>query len=117
MKPGPKPKTQRNPGLDALDKTVAESTATPEPQFEEPAKVVTVPDEPDCQNVSDNLTLPELYSNIANEVQMSPVTKMDNVKKFIELHEGFQFPNHTADSDKIRYMEIVAHFKLYEVDQ
>lgn len=119
----------------ALDKNVRErlgaaiaadkSTATPEPQFEETA-TIAVPDEPmdktpapepDCHNVTDNLTTKEFYRNIANEVQMSSVTKMENVKKFPKMHEGFQFPNQMPDPDKIRYMENVAHFKLFEVDQ
>ncbi|KKL77926.1 hypothetical protein LCGC14_2030030 [marine sediment metagenome] len=121
VKRGRKPKTQHNSGLLAMEKTT-EETVTPKPEFEEPVNIVTVPepstDAPPPENKPVNiLTLPEFYRTIANEVQMSSVTKMLNVKKFPEMHEGFQFPNHMPDPDKIRYMENVAHFKLYEVDQ
>ena len=104
-----------------------ETTATPTPQFDESVKIMTVkePETDEKQQIENKrqnndvniLTLTQFYRNVANDMQTSPATKMMNVKKFVELHEGFQFPNHTADIEKIRYMETVAHFKLYEVDK
>ena len=56
----------------------------------------------------------DLYVKIINERQMSTVTKAQNINTFLALHPGLRFPQPIQTDMKIRYIEHVSHFKLFE---